>query len=423
VLRFIRRAPALLLLVWLALTPARALAVDVHGATNTIPYYYSETIQDKEKSYLALYQFVDFEADNLGTDRLDIYFSGWGRGDTMTKMDPENKAIGDAQLDAAFVRWSDEQRIFDASLGRRLISMGPVLEQVDGLLFQIEPSPGFGLQGFGGAPVFSKLGERDGDWEYGGRLYAGWTPFFEIGVSAANRTEANEADRTMVGGDLSIFPDPHVDVLGHAYYDVLYGSLYDANGTLLLRPAADMKVLGQWEREMPSAYLGMSSFFSVFTFGAINKVNAEWKYIAANRVALSAEYNNYTYDDAKGANRYGGSIGVLWGDKRDNTFDVGLHRLDRSDNGYLEARAYFYQDILKKVYLALDGVYYKLDEEIYNVDDGFVGTGTLGWHVVGGLDVQASGVYLSSPYYDSDVRGLMRIAYNFGAPPQTMTGK
>jgi len=414
---------ALALIVVAAVDGAVARAADVSGNTSTIPYYYTETLQNKERSYLSLFEFVDVSANNLGVDHLDIYFSGWGRGDAITKIDPKDTAIGDAQLDSLYLKWRDDRSIFEIDAGRKLMTVGAVNEQIDGAMFQLEPVEQFGIQGFGGVPVFVDYGDHSGAYGYGGRVYAGYRPYFEIGVSGGAFTVKNSPDRQFVGGDVSVLATPYVDVLGHCYYDFLYSSIFDADGMVVLRPAADMKVIAEYQREMPAAYLGMNSFFSVFTFNSINIVNGEWRYIAAQRVLLSAQYHHYEYDYGKPANRYGGSIGPLWGEKRENTVSAGLFKLDRTDNGYLEGRVYLYQDIVKKSYLAIDGIYYKLDRKIYNVEQDFVGTGTIGWHVLKDFDIQASGIYLSSPYYKTDVRGLMKISYNFGTPLQFKPGE
>jgi hypothetical protein len=164
---------------------------------------------------------------------------------------------------------------------------------------------------------------------------------------------------------------------------------------------------------MPSAFLGMGSIFSVFSFETIGKINTEARYIVLRRVTLSAAYNHLVYDSATSGNRYGGAVGVLWGKDRESTVNVGVYDLERADNGYLELRGYFYQDIVKKAFVALDAAYYQLDQEIYGVGQGFNGTGSVGWHVLPGLDLSAAAIYLSSPYYDYDLRGLLKVSYSF----------
>lgn len=395
-----------------------AAQTELAGEATTIPYFFSEHLKDEEKSYLALYQFVDFSAYNLGAERLDAYFAGWGRLDVMDKLDPEENAVGDAMLHSLFVHWRQEDNLIDVSAGRRLVTIGPITEQIDGGILEIAPWSDFGLQTFGGVPVFSEIGDREDDWGYGGRLYGGWLPYFEIGASGAGFLEKGDPDRAIFGGDLALFPIKWFDVLGRAYYDFLYGSLYDANTTVTVRPISSFKLLGQYERTMPTALLGMGSFFSVFSFDTITKYRSEAAGIISRRITLAVNYDHYVYDEADPAERYGGSIGVLWGELRDNTCNIGAYRLERAnedEGGYLELRGYLYQNLGRRFYGAADATQYRLDRKLYGIDYGFNGMLTAGWNVLPGFDLQAAGLYQVSPYYDLDLRALLRASFTFGA--------
>lgn len=416
------RLAIVLAALWWVLLPAGGNAAEIVGESTTIPYIYSEDIQQERREYLALYEFLDFGATDVGVANLSFGLAGWGRGDLLDKIDPDETAVGDAQLNAAFVSWHDPDYLLNCSLGRRLVVIGPVAEPLDGAIARVEPIPGIGVEAFGGVPVVSEVGERDGDFGYGARVFGGWSPYFEIGFSPAAFTEKGDPDRQIFGGDVSITPLRWFDVFGHAYYDNLYSSWYDLGGTLVVRPVTDLKLLGQFERLMPSAYLGMGSIFSVFSFATIDKTNAEARYVVARRVTLAADYNHYLYDQSAPADRYGGAVGVLWGERRDNTANAGVYNLTGDDRGYLETRGYVYQRLGKLFYAALDAIHYQLRESIYGVDQGFYGTGSLGWNVVEDLAVQASGIYVSSPYYDQDVRGLLKVAYRFGTGSPYLPG-
>jgi hypothetical protein len=401
-------------LVLVLLLAGVAAAAEVAGSSTTIPYFFSEYLQDEERNYIALYEFVDVSARDLGTERLDFYFAGWGRADAMDKLDPEDNAIGDAQLDSVFVRWRDETNLLDVTLGRHLIATGPVAESIDSVSFQLSPVPWFGVEGFGGVPVFSSVGERDGDMAVGGRIHGGWR-YFEVGFSPAWYWEKGDPNRNVYGGDVSIWPVRQVDIMAHAYFDMLFTSWYDVVATAVARPVTGLKLLGEYRKEMPSAFLGMGSIFSVFSFDTITQATGSARYVIARRVVVSADYDHYIYDGADPGDRYGGMVGVLWGESRMDTVAVGAFRLDRDENGYLETRGYFHQSLGKLFFLALDAIHYTLDEEEYGVGQGFNGIGSLGWHAHPLVDVQATGMYLTSPFYDSDLRGLLKISYRFGA--------
>jgi hypothetical protein len=399
----------------LATSAGTAVAAEVRGNSTTIPYYYEESIRGEDYSYLALYEFADVAGYDLGTPGLDCYIAGWGRFDTMDKMDLEDEATGDGDLSSAYVRWRHPDQWLDLSLGRQFVYMGPVGERIDSLQMKFEPLKGIGIQGFGGVPVITEEYDRSGDLGYGGRVYGGWRPWFEVGVSAASFLEKEDPDREIAGVDLTVFPARWVDILGHAYYEALFGEVYDAEGMLIFRPVTDLKVLASYQSLMPVAFLGRQSLFSVFSFNKINKANAEVNYTFKRRVTVSAEYDLYTYDEGDPASRYGGSAGLLWGAFRDSSFEIGAFRLDREDNGYNEFRGFLYQNITTKLYGVVDAIAYQLDEEIYQADDGFYGSASAGWRLTEDLDIQASGFYQTSPYYEQDVRGLLKVAWNFKA--------
>ncbi|MDP8224922.1 MAG: hypothetical protein P9L99_16300 [Candidatus Lernaella stagnicola] len=393
---------------------AVAAEPNIAGTSTTVPYLFSDYIQDEQRSYVALYEYLDFSALNLGTERLDVYFAGWGRADAADKLDEDDNAVGDAQVTSAFLRWRDEGNRLDMTLGRRYINIGPAAEAIDSLAVDFRPIEYLGLEGFGGVPVYSEVGERDGDYGAGARLHAGWRRYFEFGASTAALWEKGESDRLIFGGDFGVWPVPHAELLSHGYYDFLFGSWYDVDALLIVRPMMDMKILGRYEREMPSAFLGMGSWFSIFSYDSIDKLSGETSVLLASHFNLAAEYNRYVYDHDDPADRYGGSFGVVWGERRDNSASLGVHRLRGGDRGYFETRAYAVQRVLRVLQISLDLIHYRLDEEMYGVDQGFDSIGSLGWDVSKEVALQGSGMYRISPYYAQDVRGLLKLTYRFG---------
>ena len=390
-----------------------AFGQQISGSSTTMPYYWSDSVMGKDYSYLALYQFTQVGAYDVGVPGMDFVFSGWGRLDSLESYDHENEAAGDGELQTVYFRWRQEEDIFDVTLGRSFIYMGPVLERIDGISTKIEVFPGIGVEAFGGIPVVSDVGDREDDYGFGTRVFAGYGRYFNFGISGASFMEKSDPDRRRLGGDLTLCPVYWFQLFGHGYYDQLYNALYDASGTMIFRPVGDLKLLGQFEHVMPSAFLGMGSIFSVFSYDKISRINSQVSYVIKRRVSLLGEYNHYIYDSTDPANRYGGAIGVLWGERRADTFNIGLYNLDREDNGYLELRGYFMQSLGSKLFCTLDAVGYKLDEKLYGVDQGFYSTGSLGWHIIEALDLQISGFYGFSPFYEEDFRGLLKLSHNF----------
>ena len=407
------RVVCLALLAAVLLAAGAAQATQWFGSSLTMPYYYTERLLDKERPFLSLYQYLDVGATALpNAPGLSFYFAGWGRLDMLEKQDLAFNAPGDAELGSAYLSWTQEERLIGFTAGRQFLHVGSVADRIDGIAIQSDPLPWLGIQAFGGVPVVSQVGERRGDWVFGGRVYGGWRPYFELGFSAATYYEAGDPDRQRIGGDLSVFPARWLDVLAHAYYDVLYGSLYDARATVVGRPVKDLEVRAEYERTMPSAMLGMSSIFSVFSFSTISRVGGEVRYTAVRRVALDAEYQHYLYDDRDPADRFGGTVGVLWGKAREDEAGLGAARLSRKDNGYTELRAFLTQGSDLGIYGTVDATIYLLDDRINDVNQGFSGSASFGYRLPAGLAIQATGLYQRGPHDGYDVRGLLKLAYN-----------
>ncbi|MCZ7584623.1 MAG: hypothetical protein M5R36_15505 [Deltaproteobacteria bacterium] len=204
-----------------------------------------------------------------------------------------------------------------------------------------------------------------------------------------------------------------MDLIGHVYYDTVFEEIYDAQGILTLYPITNLRAQGSATRLYPSAFLGMSSYFSVFSAETIDQFEGELSYLILNRVRVIGGGGQYVYDEAQDAARYGGGAELLWGVERENNLGARYHRLDREDdNGYAEVRGYLFQRFLTDFHFAANSTTCFLDEKIYNVDTAFDGDASVGWRVLPRLDVQATGVYRSGPYYEADYRGLLKIAYN-----------
>ena len=409
-----RFAFAALALICLPFASLSAQSLQIRGNSTTMPYFHEEEVDGEWRSLLALYEFVDAEMRNAGAAGLDFYVSAWGRADALDREDIEEEEFGDAELDAAYVRYAHQEGWVDAHLGRRVVRIGPVARRMDGADARFDPLPWIGVQAFCGVPVMSSLGERDGDFGFGGRVYGGLPPYFEIGASYADFLEKNEPDRRRMGGDFRVFPLRMLDILGHAYYDMLYDQWYDAEATVLARPVTDLELMARYERVVPSAFLGMQSIFSVFSLETVNKATARARYVVINRVVMEGEYVRLDYKERSSADRFGGLAGVLWGSSRENTFRVGAGRVEgEDDDDYTELRASVYQDILGVVYLSADGMDTLLDREAREEDRAYYATLSLGWRATRFLDLQASGFYVDSPYYDERLRGLLKVSIDF----------
>jgi hypothetical protein len=107
---------------------------------------------------------------------------------------------------------------------------------------------------------------------------------------------------------------------------------------------------------------------------------------------------------------------VLWGPARENSLGARYYRLSKLDNGYDEIRGAFFQKLGAKFHVAANAAGYFLDDPIYGTDTGIDSDLSLGWRISPKFSIQATNVYRSTPYYTSDYRALVKIAYNVERP-------
>ncbi|MBZ0271880.1 hypothetical protein K8I61_07565 [bacterium] len=399
-----------------ALCPAPADAVEYYGSSRTIPYAFQSYYDGDGDRHIALYEFADIHAQSIGSTGLTMHFGGWARGDLAEPENPDQEGPGDADLTYFYVRWDAFEDLLTVYAGRHFVVAGVTAENIDGIDLVCRPFGGFALRAFGGIPVFSKIGLRDEDYGYGGRASYAWRNYLEIGASYHAFYEEGEADRDALGADLYIAPDPHVDLIGHASYDLIFEELYDATGNLNVYPLTDLRLSGFYRYIVPTAFLGRTSYFTVFSAETINEIDGELSYLLARRVRVIGSVGQYVYDEADDATRAGGGVEILWGETRDNVFGLRGARLDRDDNGYDEARAYVYQKFLTDWHVAANATAAFLDRSIYEVDTAFDGDLSLGWRFWSHWDVQATSIFRSGPYYDAEYQGLLRLGFNMERP-------
>ncbi len=407
----------------LACASTNAEAADYYGGITTLPYaFQTQTGADDAVQHLFIYEYADIHAENFGAEGLSLHFAGWGRYDAKESFDDpgvngeeaqEPDQPGDADLTSAYLRWRGIDGLVDVHLGRHFISAGVTVENMDCIDLILKPFRGFALQAFGGAPTFSKIGQRDGDLGAGGRASYRYYQYLELGASYHYFLEDEEFDRQNIGGDFFIAPSQYLDLIGHVFYDVLFREVYDAAAHMNFYVVTDMRIRGGYSRVMPQSYLGKMNYFSVFSAETIDKIEGDLSYTFNRRVRVLGDYTHYSYDEADDAERLGGGLEILWGVLRDNVLGGGYKRLDKDDNGYDAARGYLFQNLGPKLHVALNSTTYFLDEKIQNEDIAFDGDMSLGFKPTPRFIIQATGRYRSTPFLvDDEVQGLLKIAYN-----------
>lgn len=415
-----RRAGAAVMLLLLAAFPRYGAAeVEIEGTSST--YLQSRETVDGS-GLLPLYEYLNFNVQNLGKESLSFHFGGWVRYDLGDDSYGKDK---NSNLQYAFLGYRNSAANAVVNLGRVMIFEGVAAEHVDGVYAGTDLQGGFGVSAYGGAPVMTNEGDDSGSNSiFGARVTHTLEGLYTVGLSYLKQ-EKNSADfREEQGVDLWGRPFGRVEIMGRSSYNVLTKRWMQDAYTLLLGPFANLTFNTEF------SWIDYESYFdavtnNAFTFqpgGALNPkeqltiLGETVSYEFNERLSASADYKQYGYDIAGNA-IYSGA-GVRYSDPRSMGFGVSVHRMDGETDrlSYDEYRVYAIKNY-ERVDVAVELFDVKYDAAINGRTSAYAASLGAGYELSGTMKLGADVEYAKNPDFDKDVRAFLKLIYRFHASP------
>ena len=394
-----------------------AFALDVTGQSAT----YLQSRQEFDSTrLLPLYEYLNFNANDLGSKNLSFHFGGWYRHDLRNESFG-TKSTGDLQY--AYLGYRADKANAFLNLGRVVVNQGVASEQVDGIAVGTDLMAGFNVSAFGGSPVETAFDTRSGDSIYGARISQGSPNVYRLGVSYLLERNSNTDFRKEEGLDLWFRPLDKVELLGTTLYNAITSAVARNAYNLILGPFSILTLRTEFT-EIRYKDFFTSPTLSAFQLQPGGPVDPNDKLttigeeasLAFGALVFSADYKKYRYLIEGDADYYGGRLAYT------GSSGVGAgaaaHRMDgQTDNlRYYEYRAYAYKNF-KKTDLAVDLLTVTYDTEINSVKNAYSASLAGGYSLTPALKVGADIEYSKSPFFDKDVRGLVKLVYNFDYVP------
>ncbi len=403
-------------LIGLAASPLRAEKLS--GQSTTILRGFEQTLQEEEGTFIPLYEYVTLNLTDVGISGLSFHTSGWGRvnlydypEDDLTK---ENLTYGYLDL------WRLGNTV-NLRAGRQLIYLGVVSGHADGVLLQLRQKY-FGLGVFGGIPVSeeSKMSENlfleseSGDRMEGGRLYLAYPQIGEVGFSVLYSEDDNNPDQRYWGVDWELTRYSLLSIIGHLNYDIISEEVYDLAILPILRLGKGLKFSYNYYRTIPTAAISKNSIFSVFASDDTVTDTGYTLDLRVGRIKLSMDLHSYDYEAGEDTSKKGGGLAASYGEKRDNLAAIAYHSCKGVENDYHELRVYVRHHIIEDLFLDLDYLQFFYDKEIKDEDYSLNLVGNLGYSLADNVKIMGAIDYSTNPLAEeNEVRGLMKIAWNF----------
>ncbi len=393
-----------------------ASALDVTGQSST----YLQSRQEFNSTQLKpLYEYLTFNAGDPGRKNLSFHFGGWYRHDL------ENKSFGDTQstgdLQYAYLSYRADTADAFVNLGRIAVNQGVAFEPVDGVSAGADLKYGFSLSVFGGVPVETSFDTRKGDSIYGGHLSHEAFGMYRIGFSYLMEKNDNTDFRKEEGLDLWFRPLNKVQLVGSTLYNAATSGVARNAYNLILGPFSILTLRTEFTEIHYKDFFASatSSAFQLQPGGPVDPKDklttlGETVSLAFGPATFSADYKKYYYALAGDANYYGGTLAY--------TVASGLgagaaaHRMDgRTDNlRYQEYRAYAVNKF-EKTNITVDLLTVQYAAKINGVANAYSASLSGGYLLTKDLTVGADIEYAKNPFFNKDVRGLVKLVYNFGA--------
>lgn len=406
------------ILILLLSASSGAWALDVTGQSRT--YMQSRQTVDSTK-VLPLFEYLDFEAGSSGGKNVTFYFGGWYRYDLQNESFGGTKQSGDLQY--AYLSYRGEKSNAFLNLGRVVVNQGVASEQLDGASVGTDLKLGFNIAAFGGIPVETALDTRSGDSIYGGRLSQGRDGLYRIGVSYLLEKNDSKDFRKEEGVDLWFRPFDKVELLGSTLYNALNSACAQRAAYLTLGPFKNLTLRTLYMHISYKDYF-TSTTMNAFQLTPGGLVDPEEKLTTVGEEAalsfgktdVSVDYKKYDYKLAGAANYYGGK--VAFKGAQNNGTGLAYHRMDgeTKDLRYSEYRLYTYGKV-RKIDVTADALVVNYDTEINGIKNAYSVSLAGGYALTPKTMVGADVEYAKNPYYDKDVRGFLKLVYNFDLTP------
>jgi hypothetical protein len=404
--------------------PLNAAAADLNIQSDTLLRGFErDTASETDAMVMPVYEYLQFDMEDIGTSGLSLHFYGWGRAD-LADTDYYDRNT-DGELLYGYVEYSGKQARFNARLGRQYVFEGVSNESLDGLRLSSDLGRYFSGSVYAGQQVaMSRENSRSGDSIYGGRLANHLGGVYDLGLSYKKiRNDSSDAEEVS-GIDLAAYLPYNINLHGFSSYNMVSDE-WAEHSYELSASIAMVSIRPYFQQFQYNDYFGTGDnssrlFRALAASGQeLTIVGTDLSLPVGDSLLLVGKAKNYDYKrlydtaqylaaqlifSGEGMSQLGGEFGTMLG--------------DTAQNEYYLLRLFTYCDQLGESlpldFISGDLVYVGYDQPINGEDSSlFLSLGTGKKFMDDALELKLSADYSSDPYFDKDLRGMLTASYNF----------
>ncbi len=408
---------AAVLLAALMSAPAAATAASMAGTSNT--YLQSREASDGSK-LMPLYEYLDFNVQDLGKENISVHFGGWLGYDLKDDSFGNDKKKG-SDMQYGYVSYRAKEWNSVVNLGRVMVFEGVAAERVDGIYARTDIKGGFGVSAFGGTPVETNDTPVPGNNTiYGARVSHQSAGLYTIGLSYLKEEKGSNTFREEEGIDLWFRPLNKVELMGRSSYNAETKGWMENTYYLVLGPFDKLKfnTEASWVNYGDYFAGATSNVFSMTPGGPIDPrekvsiLGEEVSYAINKNWTASVDYKSYAYDIAGSAGYYGAKVTFFM--PKSYSAGISIHRMDGETDRlkYDEYRVYASKK-MHKLDVTVDLLDVKYKEAINDVTNAYSATLAAGYELAANLKLGLDIEYSKNPDFNKDVRALAKVNYAF----------
>ncbi len=384
------------------------------------------------------YETIELRADEVYHRGLSVHFQGW------TGLDLNDVYFDDRAerlvADPTYLYVQFQAEGFHGKAGRQMVYTGatrglnldgihasyqlPILVGIEGLAgLVVSPyrgpswcreQPPVDFDSFG--PGFSDW-EREGEYAVGSRLFYRRTGMVSAGISILQVTELDETATQLIGTDLNVTPLHWFAAYLNAAWDVPTSAIQQIDLELDFDPLDILSLSAQYTLTDPSLFLSHMSIFSIFSSEQYHSLGGTARIDPLDWLQVHAGYHHHLYDyrESEAEDGFEFSTGVTFQYLEQKAGIILLHyrRLTESPNGLHQFRTGVVIPFAMPGLKAASNLYLDIyDQEVSREKLGFICDVGL-FYSTGILTAGGSISTGSTPYDEEEIRGMLRLAYNF----------
>lgn len=369
------------------------------------------------------YEYLRMDFGALDQQGLSFHLYGWGRYDFDDGGIYEDNP--DGELIYGYMEYNRSDYNFNLKLGRQHLMTGVINNSIDGIGIQSALTSYLKLTAFGGSPVgLTSEPGRSEDYIYGSRVAGHIGSQYEIGLSYKKKFSNSEKDEEIAGIDLFAALPFNTNLIGSSSYN-LDTRGWGAHAYELQFDISDFHFRPFFERYRYQDYFNTKDNsanpfrFLATTDEILTIVGSEVVWRRFSRVDLGSKVNFYDYDKGGDPALYAeGNVNWYVNEQTQIGGQLGRMNGDTDATHYLMTRAFFYWNMpanpVRLGFITGDTMYVLYDENRYGHDSSLWISLGGGWRLLDdALKIKVSGDWSNDPYFESDLRGQIKIEYNY----------